>query len=165
MIRCLNVIPIIEACVIVWLSLHRHHSFIPLISCFAVFILSSFPILRMLKAHAKFKTEFKGGEEITYQVKELFKEFVKTWWGFIIGTLIMTTVRGILTSKKISFAEVGSFLMTTAVLFALFETMVTGWALCNIGAFRRGQFGYKVQLIIEYFMYNILTVTFVVCGS
>ena len=136
-------------------SLHCHQKAYRL-AWLAVFILSSFPLLHRLKTGAKLKCDYDEVKEIPCRIKELFRGFLQTWWGFIIGAFIMTAIRGYCSSMKISFTDIGSFLMATTVLFGLFETMVTGWVVTNMGNYRRGQFGYTLTLVAEFSMYNIL---------
>ena len=52
--------------------------------------------------------------------------------------------------------------MATTMLFGIYETMVTGWALTNVGNFRRGQFQYAMTLLIEFVIYNAIVMSGVI---
>ena len=94
--------------------------------------------------------------EITGRLKLLFKEFMISWWGFVVAAFLLGVARSISTSMSSFAVDVGLFAVSMTVLFGLFETMTTGWVLTNTGNYKRGQFGYAITLTIEFVFYNVV---------
>ena len=157
----MNMVPVVATSIICCLAVSRRYDLI-LIGCIAFFVLSSFPIMRNLKTQSNLHPDFEMASEIASRIKELLKGFVKAWWGFIVGTFILTVVHPLFVAMKISFVDCLASLMATTMLFGIYETMVTGWALTNVGNFRRGQFQYAMTLLNEFVIYNAIVMSGVI---
>ena len=153
--RYLNLLPVLEGILIPWFGLFRRNNVILLV-CISLFVLSSLPILSVLGSRVRLQMECRDVSEITGRTKLLFKEFFVSWWGFVAAAFLLGAARCISTAMSSFAMNIGLFVMSMTVLFGLFGTMMTGWALTNMGNFKRGQFGYTLTLIIEFALYNVM---------